>query len=216
MTPIRVALIGLSESAKTSWAASAHLPYLLSDRGRTRYRIVALLNSSKEAAQRAIDYYNLDLDTKAYGSPEDLAADSTVDLVACSTRVDVHYDAVKPSIQAGKAVFVEWPLAENVQRVSELADMAKKSGSPTLVGLQARVAPSALKVKELIEAGTIGKVVSSEMRGYSSGGGGASISEGLAYFLDKKVGGNPITILLGHSKAIIRAAVTRVDWLTSS
>lgn len=200
MAPIRVALIGLSQSSTTSWAASAHLPYLLSDRGQSRYKIVALLNSSEESARKAIDYYKFDPDTKAYGSPLELAADQNVDLVACSTRVDVHYDAVKPSVEAGKAILVEWPLAENAQRASELAEMAKKSGSPTLVGLQARVSPSVLKVKELIEAGAIGKVVSSEMRGCAPRGGGLSISEGLSYFLDKKIGGNPITISLGHSE----------------
>ena len=189
MAPIRIALIGLSKSAKTSWAASGHLPYLLSDRGRERYRIAALLNSSVEAAKAAIEAYKLDADVKAYGSPQDLAADPDIDLVVCTTRVDVHYDTIKPSVEAGKNVFCEWPLAENVSRASELAEAAKKSGSRTMVGLQGRVAPAILKLKELIRGGTIGKVVSSDVTAFTPGGGGSEMSEGLAYFLDKKVGG---------------------------
>ncbi len=200
MAPIRIAVIGLSQSAKTSWASEGHLPYLLSDRGRARYKIAALLNSSQEAAQRAVVAYELDSDVKAYGSPEELAADPEIDLVVCTTRVDVHYSTIEPSLKAGKNVFVEWPLAENVHRASELAELAQKSGSKTLVGLQARVAPASLKVKELIQSGAIGKVVSSDVQAYTSRGGGFSISEGLAYFLDKKVGGNPVTIAFGHSK----------------
>ncbi|KAK5174309.1 uncharacterized protein LTR77_001389 [Saxophila tyrrhenica] len=198
MPPIRLALIGLSQSAKTSWASEGHLPYLLSERGRERYRILALLNSSEEAAKRAVEGYGLESTVKAYGSPEQLAADPDVDLVVCTTRVDVHYSTIEPSVKAGKAVFVEWPLAENVRRASELATQAEKSGSKTLVGLQARVAPATLKVKELVQSGAVGKVVSSDVQAYTSRGGGNSISEGLAYFLDKSVGGNPVTIAFGH------------------
>ena len=73
--PIRVGLIGLSASAATGWAGSAHLPYLLSPAGRARYRIAALCNSSEAAARRAIAAYGLPAETtKAHGSPEALAA----------------------------------------------------------------------------------------------------------------------------------------------
>ncbi|KAK5702849.1 hypothetical protein LTR97_003795 [Elasticomyces elasticus] len=196
--PIRISLIGLSVAAKTSWASQGHLPYLLSDRGRERYKIVALLNSSVDAARRAIADYKLGDDVKAYGSPGDLAADSNVELVVCTTRVDLHYDTTKPSLEAGKDLFVEWPLAENTQRARELADLAQKKGVRTMVGLQGRVSPAVLKVKELLAAGTIGKVLSSEVKAASVFGNRDSISEGLAYFLDKKVGGSPVTIAVGH------------------
>ena len=199
MAPIRIALIGLSKSAKTSWAATGHLPYLLSPRGKEKYQIVALLNSSKEAAKKAIEAYELPTNAKAYGSPDELAADPDIDLVVCTTRVDVHYKTIKPSVAAGKNVFVEWPLAENAGRALELAQLAEQSGSKTLVGLQGRVAPSILKVKDVIQSGQIGKVVGSDVQAFTPGGGGDTMSEGLAYFLDKKVGGNPVTIAFGHS-----------------
>lgn len=200
MVPIRIAIIGLSQAAKTSWASQGHLPYLLSERGRARYQIVALLNSSTEAAKKAIEAYNLPADVKVYGSPQDMAADSDADLVVCTTRVDVHYDTIRPSVEAGKNVFVEWPLAENVTRATELSDLARKSGSKTLVGLQGRVAPPVLKVKEILQNGAIGKVLSSDVQAFTPGGGGDSMSEGLAYFLHKQIGGNPVTIAFAHSK----------------
>jgi len=200
MAPIRIALIGLSASAKTGWAAAGHLPYLRSARGKDRYKIVALLNSSVSAAEHAIKHFELDQDVKAYGSPTDLAADADVDLAVCTTRVDVHLDAIMPCVEAGKSVFVEWPLAENASRAQALKDAAVKSGSTTLVGLQGRVMPVIVKLKELVRSGVIGKVVSSDVTASTPGGGGWEMSEGLAYFLDKKVGGNPVTIGLGHSE----------------
>lgn len=197
MAPIRIAIIGLSTTAKTSWAAGGHLPYLNSARGKERYQITALLNSSVDAAKRAIAGYDLGPDVKPYGSPQDLAADADIDL--CATRVDVHYDTIKPSIAAGKAVFVEWPLAENVQRASELADLAKEKHVDTIVGVQGRVAPPIVKVKELLHAGTIGKVLSSELYLAAPFVERGRVSEGLGYFLDKKVGGNPVSIGFAHS-----------------
>ncbi|KXS96277.1 hypothetical protein AC578_3864 [Pseudocercospora eumusae] len=207
MAPIRIALIGLSKSAKTSWASDGHLPYLLSKRGRDRFEIKALLNSSVDAAKRAIECYNLPPDTKAYGSANDLAKDGDIDLVVCTTRVDVHYDTVRPSVAAGKAVFVEWPLAENVQRATELADLARKSGSPTLVGIQARVGPVAVKLRELLRSGEAGRVLSSSVQAFSPYSNRESVSEGLAYFLDKNVGGNPITIAFGHMIDLVHSVL---------
>lgn len=63
---IRVGVIGLSARAKTSWASSAHLPYLQASGGK--YVIIALCNSSVSAAESAIEAYNLPASTKAYGS----------------------------------------------------------------------------------------------------------------------------------------------------
>lgn len=200
MAPIRVALIGLSQAAATSWASEGHLPYLLSSRGQERYRITALLNSSLQAAHNAIRHYNLPSDTKAYASPKELAQDPDIDLVVCTTRVDVHYSVIRPSVEAGKAVFVEWPLAENVARARELAEIAERGGSRTLIGLQARVAPAVVKVKELLEGESLGKVLSSSVQAFSPFANRHDISEGLGYFLDKKVGGNPVVIACGHSK----------------
>ena len=122
--PINVALIGLSASATTSWASNAHLPYLISPNGKQKYNLIALLNSSVETAKQAIAHYNLPPETRAYGNPHDLAADPDVQLVVCSTRVDKHASTVRPSIEAGKEVFVEWPLAENPGVVKDLTDLA--------------------------------------------------------------------------------------------
>lgn len=200
--PINVALIGLSASATTSWASNAHLPYLISPKGKEKYNLIALLNSSVETAKQAIEHYNLPPETRAYGSPHDLAADPDVQLVVCSTRVDKHASTVRPSIEAGKGVFVEWPLAENPDVARDLAALAAQKNVRTLVGLQGRVAPFYEKVTEILGSGRIGKVLSSEV--LASGGSVArdSLPEGLKYFTDKKVGGNVITIGFGHCKSL--------------
>lgn len=200
--PLRAALIGLSANAKTSWAAGAHLPGLLTEAGRSRFTIAALLNSSVEAAQAAIKTFNLPPSTKAYGSPEDLAKDPDIDLVICNTRVDKHYQTIMPSIKAGQDVYVEWPIGANLKQAHEVLDAARQSGSRVAVGLQRPWLPQVVKLRELIQEGKLGKILSSNVQSYGGTNDRQSLPAGLKYFTDRKVGGNPITISVAHCKSI--------------
>jgi predicted dehydrogenase len=198
----RVALIGLSASAKTSWAGDAHLPYLLSPIGRKHYEIVALLNSSIAAGEASKQHFKLPSTVKAYGDPETLAQDPDIDLVVCCTRVDVHYPTVAPSLRTGKTVFVEWPLVESVEKARELVAIAKESGvdpEKCIIGLQGRIAPPTVLVKELLASGTIGTVLSSHVTCFAHLLPRDSLPESLAYFADRKIGGNALVIENGHT-----------------
>lgn len=142
--------------------------------------------------------YGLDSATKAYGDPTDLSLDPDIDLVVCCTRVDTHYALTKPSIEAGKATFVEWPLTHDVERSRGLADLVAKKGSHSMVGLQGQLTPVLLKIKELLHEGSIGKVLSSEVRAHGGTNDREKAAEGLRYFTDIKVGGNVFMIGFAH------------------
>lgn len=193
--PIRVALIGLSPS---SWASTAHLPYLTST---TSYKIVAVCNTSITSAQTAIKDHDLPSGTKAYGSVQDLAADaSTYDLVVCTVRVDRHYDAIKPVLEKGKDVYVEWPMASNLRQAEELSALAREKGVRTMVGLQGRRGPPTQTVKEIVASGRIGKVLSSTLVADAFNGGPVE-EEKARIMLDRKTGGNVLTVHFGHCKS---------------
>jgi predicted dehydrogenase len=176
-------------------AFSAHLPYLLVS---PHYKVVALCNSSVESAEAALKRHSLPSSTKTYGSPEDLANDPDVDLVVCCVRVDRHYDLMMPSIKAGKDVFVEWPLASNLRQAEEMQAAAKKSGSKTIVGLQARPSPFVQKIKELVEGKAIGDLLSSNLN-FTIGIPGDVEPPAIDYMTKKEVGGNFFTIMFGHT-----------------
>lgn len=201
MPPLRLAIVGLSSTAKTSWASNAHLPYLLSPRGRARFTIVALLNSSVAAARAAIAAYGLDpATTKAYGTPEALAADPDVDFVVVNTRVDVHVSSVAPSVRAGKKVWVEWPLAEGSEAARGLVGLVAGERKDTVVGLQGRVAGLVERVRGLVDGGRVGKVLSSDVRIYGGTNDRAVLPAGLEYFSKREIGGNQYTIGFAHSE----------------
>ena len=121
--------------------------------------------------------------------------------MVCTTRVDVHYEVIKPSLAKGKNVYCEWPLASNLTEAEELQALAKKHNARTMVGLQGELTPIVLKVKSLIEEeDKIGKVLSSTV--VTAGGTRTldTLSEGLKYFTEKRYGGNMVTIGVGHSE----------------
>lgn len=196
MAPIRVAIIGLSASAITSWAAEGHLPYLLLPRAKEHYEIVALLNSSVQAAEAARAHFQLPAAVRAHGDPAALAADDGVDLVVCCTRVDTHANLVRPSLEAGKAAFVEWPIASGLASALTLGGLPGSARS--VAGLQGRVCQPVLRLKELVRSGRVGRVLSSEARVFANILPRDSLSEGMAYFADRSMGGNALTITFGH------------------
>jgi len=121
-----------------------------------------------------------------------------VDLVVCSTRVDRHFYPIKASIEAGKAIFVEWPLEASLSLAREMTDLAKKNNIPTIVGLQGSFGPEVGKLKQVIESGRIGEVVSSSWMANLGNAGGRE-RKAVRYFIDRKVGGNVMSIGVGHS-----------------
>ncbi|KZF19309.1 putative oxidoreductase [Xylona heveae TC161] len=200
MSLIRVGLIGLSSSGAenpeegASWAANAHLPFL---KASPHFEIVALLNSSLDRAKKAITHYGLSPETRAYGDPQEFANDPAVDLVVCCVRVDRHLSTLRPSIEAGKTLYVEWPLDRNFAVAQEMAWLARKHNAKTIVGLQGSYAPVIRKMREVIGSGSIGRVLSSTLVG-AAGYGGATQSKRIRYFLDHQIGGNMLSILGGH------------------
>jgi predicted dehydrogenase len=152
--------------------------------------------------------------TKAYGSPEDLAKDADVDFVVCNVRVDRHYQLMMPVLEAGKDAFVEWPLGANLQQAEEMLAAAKKSGSKTIVGLQARPSPVTQRIKQLVGDKVIGDLLSSVMN-YSVGFVADVEPLGVDYMTKKAVGGNLMTILYSHMADPAYFALGGLDQLSA-
>ena len=105
---------------------------------------------------------------------------------------------MRASIIAGKAVFVEWPLERNLEVAREMASLAAKHNAPTIVGIQGSFSPEIRKMKEIIDIGRIGKVISSSWF-TTFPNGGATLGKNFRYFVDREVGGNLFSIGVGHS-----------------
>lgn len=144
MARIRVGIIGLSAS-DVAWVSRSHGKALQKAPLSTKYQLTAVATTSAESAAASAARWGISPE-KAYTNAEDIAADPDVDLVVIGVKLPLHYDLALPALKAGKDVFVEWPLATDMNQVKELQAAAKKGGGRTIVGLQARASPPILKV----------------------------------------------------------------------
>ncbi|KAK1970322.1 oxidoreductase family protein [Colletotrichum sublineola] len=199
MAPTRVGIIGLSAKevymGPGAWAAMAILPSFQSS---PDYEIVALCNSSVEAARRSIKVHKLPSSTKAYGDAKELANDPDVDLVVVSVRVTKHLELTLPAIEAKKRVFVEWPLGASVPEAERLTQLAEASGLETIVGLQSRGDVLTAKLKEIVESGEIGDLLNVSVVGLPPYFPPNLWVEGMEYYADIRSGGNTFHIGFGH------------------
>jgi predicted dehydrogenase len=198
MPAIRVGLIGLSTNSDTGWAAKAHLPYLLAS---SRYRITAICNTSIDSAQRAIEHFELPKSTNAYGSAEEMAKDPDVDLAVCVTGVEHHYRTLMPSLEAGKDVYTEVPLAVNITEVRELQALAERKNVRTMIGLQGQSNPAVEAIRRTIDEGKIGRVLSTTVTGYAGAFNGDPRPNASIHLFRRAAGANMMTVWFLHSRA---------------
>ena len=84
--------------------------------------------------------------------------DRTIAAVAIATPAESHGEFVKNALLADKDVLVEKPLCLSVKEGKELVALAKKQQRILMVGHLLWYHPAVLKLKELIEAGELGRI----------------------------------------------------------
>ena len=188
---IRVGIIGANPDR--GWAAQAHIPALksLSD----DFEITALSTSRRESAEAASKLFGVPL---TFDNHQDLVNSAVVDVVAVTVKVPYHLELARAALDAGKAVYCEWPLGNGLKEAQTLATLAKKKGVLAVAGLQARSAPSVAYVRDLIKQGYVGDVLSTTLIG-SGMGWGPTVEPYNAYLNDKKNGATMLSIALGHA-----------------
>src|SRR5438132_8673316 len=186
---IRVGIIGANPDR--GWAAQAHIPALksLSD----DFEITALSTSRRESADAAARLFDVPV---AFDNHQELVNSPNVDVVAITVKVPYHLELATAALEAGKAVYCEWPLGNGLVETQTLAALAKKKGVLAVVGLQARSAPSVAYVRDLIRQGYVGEVLSTSLVG-SGMGWGPTVEPYNAYMNDKKNGATMLSIALG-------------------
>src|SRR2546429_2859478 len=134
----------------------------------------------------------------AFDNHQDLVKSAIVDVVAITVKVPYHLELATAALDAGKAVYCEWPLGNGLKEAETLAALAKKKGVLAVAGLQARSAPSVAYVHDLIKQGYVGEVLSTTLIG-SGMGWGPTVEPYNAYVNDKKNGATMLSIALGHA-----------------
>ena len=180
----------MGANVNSTWASQSHFPALLAS---PDVEFTAVCTTRPESAEEARQAFGAKL---AFHDFRAMAASPEIDAVAVVVRVPSHYEPTRAAIEAGKHVYTEWPLGRNTAEAEELADLARKKGVQTAVGLQSRVSPALLYVKELIESGYVGEVLSCSL--VTMRDGTLERPSSRTWQRDASMGANTLTIANGH------------------
>jgi predicted dehydrogenase len=188
--PIGVGVIGAS-ARNPGWAMIAHIPAI---QALPEFELRAVSTSSPDSAK---------VTQKALGVPSlsdsgELILRPDVDLVVVAVKVPLHYDLTLAALEAGKAVFTEWPLSTTLDRSRRLATRARELNARTIIGLQARYSPAVQHARRLVQQGYIGQILSTNLIGTGMIWGDA-IPKSFAYTLDSVHGAGVLPVPMMHA-----------------
>ncbi len=101
--------------------------------------------------------------TKGFTDYRELLKES-LDAVSIVVPTRLHTQVAMEAIKSGTNLLVEKPIADTVANAERIVACAKKAGIKIMVGHIERFNPAVIKMKELIDSGELGKVVSVNTR----------------------------------------------------
>ncbi len=185
---IRLGFVGAN--VNSTWSGQSHFPALLAS---PDVEMTAVCTTRPESAEEARQAFGAKL---AFHDFNEMASSPEIDAVAVVVRVPSHYEPTKAAIEAGKHVLTEWPLGRNTAEAEELAALARSRGVQTAVGLQSRVSPALLYVKDLIDTGYVGEMLTCTVNTFRDGP--LNRASGGTWQRDPGMGANTLTIATGH------------------
>ncbi len=103
-----------------------------------------------------------------YNDADKLINDPEVNAIYVATPPDAHLEYAVKAMRAGKAVYVEKPMARNYTECQEMIKVSEETGIPLYTAYYRRTLPAFLKVKELVDSKAIGSVRVVNVRFYSA------------------------------------------------
>jgi predicted dehydrogenase len=111
---------------------------------------------------KAADYARRHGVAKWYDDAQKLIDDPEVNAVYIATPPGSHCELALKACAAGKACYVEKPMARSYEECLKMIAAFKSRGVPLFVAYYRRALPRFLKAKELVAAGEIGEVIAIE------------------------------------------------------
>lgn len=202
---IRLGLIGAN--VHRGWAPRSHLPAILAS---PEFELTAVCTTRQESAEESRRKFGARL---AFDNYHKMLEHPDIDAVAVVLRVPSHYEPTMAALHAGKHVYTEWPLGRTTAEAQEMADLAQAKGLRNLVGLQARAAPAIMYLKDLVESGYVGEVMSCHVSRIQEGGSRRSSDR--TWQRDREQGANTLTISCGHTIDALRFVVGNFSHVSS-
>ena len=119
--------------------------------------LVAVMDTNFTAAQACKEKYGAKY---AFSTVEELLAVDEIQAVYIATPVFCHKEQAMAAARAGKDILIEKPVGMTAEAAEEVAAFCESQGVKLGVGFMMRFHAYHQKMKELVQSGTIGEVVS--------------------------------------------------------
>ncbi len=147
MKKLRVGVVGLG------WVSQVfHLPILSKFED---VELVSLCDRDKSRASMIGEKYT---GARTYTDYTQMLQKEDIDAVIVSASTDAHLPITMASLDAGKDVFVEKPIARRYAEALQMAEKARETKRHVMVGMNNRFRPDTMILKSFIEKGELGKI----------------------------------------------------------
>lgn len=117
--------------------------------------VVVVADPDRDAAERGRDLARA---KRASADPMEAIHDPDVDAVVIVTPTTTHAALIEAALRAGKAVWTEKPIAQELSDTARIVDLWRATGIPVQVGFMRRFDPGYERAKQLIDAGELGRI----------------------------------------------------------
>lgn len=149
---LSLAAIGCGNRSQIYMSLAAQRPEL--------YKLVAAADPRPSAVERIKQQSN-NPDFRSFKDDKELLAeDKLADVLIIGTQDQYHYEPCRKALLKGYDILLEKPIAPCMEEILELQELAEKLGRKLQVCYVLRYTPFYQKVKEIIDSGKIGELVS--------------------------------------------------------
>lgn len=154
----RVALAGTGHRGTSSWGRE-----LLEELGH-RVQLVGLFDTNRKRLE--IGKRLIGTEAPTYTDFDRMVRETRPDYVIVTTTDATHHEYIIRAMEMGVDVITEKPMTTDEVKCQAILDAEKKTGRKVIVTFNYRYSNTAQKLKELLMAGTIGRVTSLDFHWY--------------------------------------------------
>lgn len=152
---IRIGMIGFGGMAR-----KRHVPWI-NETGKFEIKAASdIVEDTGLAAECGIPNY--------YTDYRYILDDPEIDAVLIATPHDLHEEHAIAAFEAGKHVLIEKPIARNLAEGRAIIEAAEKAGTVGMTGFCQRYTPNHTFVKQLIDNGDLGTILSARVDHYQN------------------------------------------------
>lgn len=150
-----VAVIGAGMAGRAH-AAAYHIASTLYDPTLPPIQLVSIADINEEFGTLAARRFGYERHDRTW---QDIAAADDIDVVSVVVANSLHREIVEGLLAAGKHVLCEKPLSDSLPEARVMARIANEATPLARIGFTFRRTPGIAYIRELIQSGTLGKVL---------------------------------------------------------